>query len=148
MPRIDFSTVEDAKGFDPVPEGTYLCRVDSIKESVTRGGDEMWALRLAIVDGPHKDRCVFDNLPFSPKGLKRVKLLCGALGLDTTGEIELTPNLLIGRTCRVEVNLEEYVDEKGQTKETNTVPFAGYSPVDLEEDGSGAGADDKEEPPF
>lgn len=144
MPRIDFDTIEDAKGFEPVPEGAYLCRVDSIKESVTRGGDEMWALRLAITTGPYAGRLVFDNLPFSPKGLKRVKLFCSALGLDTAGEIELTPDLLIGRTCRVEVRVEEYVDEKGQEKERNAVPFAGYAPVETEEGGDEGNGDDED----
>lgn len=132
MPRIDFSTVEDAKDFTPLPEGEYLCRVDNVKEALTGAGDEMWKLRMAVVEGEHKGRYIFDNLVFSEKALKRAKFVCRCLGIDVSGEVDLTPDMIVGKQANVRVELEEYQDDEGREKKRNRVPFAGYEKPDDE----------------
>jgi len=137
MPRIDFSAVEDAKDFTPLPEGEYLCRVDNVEESLTGAGAEMWKLRLAVVSGEHKGRYVFDNLVFSEKALKRAKFVLRCLGIDVSGEIDVTREMIVGKQANVRVDLEEYADDEGREKKRNRVPFAGYEKPDDDAEPSG-----------
>ncbi len=136
MPRINFSTVDDATDFTPLPEGTYACRIDSVEEARTSRGDEMWKLRLVVTEGEYAGRLIFDNLVFSEKALKRVKFVCSRLGLDVSGELDLTPAMIHGKTCRVRVEIEEYVDEEEKEKTRNRVPFAGYVAAASDVDGA------------
>ena len=126
MPRIDFNHVDDVQDFAPLPDGKYLCRVSDVEEARTQYGDEMWKLRLAVEAGPHRGRYIFDNMVFSDAAMKRVKLICSRLGLDVSGEIELTPALIRGKNCYVTVETEDYEDHEGTTKRRNVVTFAGY----------------------
>ena len=130
MPQIDFRTIEDAQDFTPLPDGKYVCRLDTVEEAATQHGDEMWKLRFKVADGPYQDRLLFDNLVFSEAALKRVKLICARLGLDVSGTLDLTPDLLIGRTCTLTVETEEYEDQEGNVKTRNVIPFAGYERAD------------------
>jgi hypothetical protein len=141
MPKIDFNTVDDVQDFSPIPNGKYLCRVAEVEEAATQHGDEMWKLRFVVESGPHRGRCIFDNLVFSDAALKRVKLICSRLGLDVSRELDLTPSLIKGRTCYVTVETEEYEDHEGRTKRRNVVPFAGYDRVDQQVPGAQVGLD-------
>jgi hypothetical protein len=130
MPRIDFDNVESPSSFAPVPDGEYSVRVGDIEADFTRAGDEMWKLRLLIESGEHQGRILFDNLVFSPKAMPRVKLVCEACGLDTTGVVDLTPAMLLDKLARVTTYIEEYTDDHGVTKARNRVPFDGYSRIE------------------
>jgi hypothetical protein len=126
MSVIDFSKIEDVDDFSPVPAGSYLVRVDEVKEATTQRGDEMWRLRYVIEQGAYSGRCIFDRLVFSEAALPRVKLICSRLGLDVSGELDLRPELIEGCSCVLSVEIDEYEDEEGGTKSRNVVPFAGY----------------------
>jgi hypothetical protein len=130
MPKIDFNKIDDVGGFTPLPDGKYPCRLDDIEESATQYGDEMWKLKFAVTSGEHKGRFIFDNLVFSAKALKRAKLICSRLGVDVSGEVELTPAMLIGKECILTAETEEYENEEGVLKKRNFVPFAGYERLD------------------
>ena len=71
----------------------------------------MWKLRFEVLDGEYRGRYIFDNMVFSDAALKRVKLICSRLGLDVSGEVELTPEVIMGRKCWVTVETEEYEDD-------------------------------------
>lgn len=126
MPRINFNDVPEAGEFSPLPEGRYLCSVDNIEEDVTRDNDEMWKVKFRVEEGPHKGRYLFDNMVFSAKAMSRVKLICSRLGIDVSGEVDLQPNMLIGREVLIDVEIEKYTDRSNQLKERNSIPFAGY----------------------
>ena len=145
MPTIDFSTVDEAADFSPLPDGQYRCRLDQIEPDRTQYGDEMWKLRFAVEDEPFQGRFIFDNLVFSEKALGRVKLICSRLGLDVSGAVDVTPELLRHRVCLIEVESEEYVDEEGNTKKRNVVPFAGYQRVEDSPTGAGAATENAED---
>jgi Protein of unknown function (DUF669) len=147
MPRIDFSSVEDAKDYTPIPEGEYLCRIDKVEEALTGAGNEMWKLRLAVVSGEHKGRFLFDNLVFSEKALKRAKFVCRCLGVDVSGEIDLTPEMIVGKQANVRVEIEEYVDDEGHEKKRNRVPFAGYDKTE-DDDAAEPSGGGREKLPF
>lgn len=130
MPKVNFENVDAPRPFepergDPVPAGTYVSSVVAVEETVTRHGDEMWRLRFAIQEGPHQGRFIWDNLPFSEAALPRLKLACGALGLDIAGEVDLVPEDLLGCSCRLRVSVERH-----EGKRRNKVAFEGYEPVE------------------
>ena len=108
-----------------------------------------------VDSGPHRGRYIFDNMVFSDAALKRVKLICSRLGIDTSRELDLTPDLIKGRSCYVTVETEEYEDQEGNTKQRNVVPFAGYERADgapaatpAAETAGGAEDDSEEDLPF
>ncbi len=59
----------------------------------------------------------------------RIKLLCSVIGLDVSGEIDLTPQMIEGRVCCVEVHVEVYKDHEGSLA-YNNVPFLGFFDVE------------------
>ena len=99
-------------------------------EATTQNGDDMWKLKFVVESGEHRGRYIFDNMVFSDAALKRAKLICSRLGLDVSGELNLTPSVITDRTCNVTVDIEEYEDHKGNIKKRNVVPFAGYERAD------------------
>jgi len=145
MPKINFDQIGDIDDFTPLEEDTYLCRLAEVEEATTQFGDELWKLRWVVAEGPYQGRFIFDNMVFSEAALKRVKLICSCLGLEVSGEVDITPELIKGRMCYVTVEVEEEEVEEGKIKSRNVVPFAGYAPADKE--GSN-GEDDDENLPF
>jgi hypothetical protein len=103
----------------------------------------MWKVRHLVTKGEFKGRYIFDNLVFSEKALKRAKLILRCLGVDVSGEINLTPEMIKRKQAIVTVKLEDYVDDEGREKKRNRVPFAGYEKPDdddITEATSGGGA--------
>jgi hypothetical protein len=127
MPRVDFRAVKEARVRAPLPPGKYGCRVLDVDERTTSNGDPMWRLRLEVLVGEHRGRFVFDNLVFSARALDRLRCFCQSIGLDTSGELDLTPQMIQGKVCRVEVRVEPGND--GQASVRNKVPFRGYEPL-------------------
>ena len=136
MPTVDFDEVADAEDFSPLPAGAYVCRVSGVEEKMSQAGNEMWNLKLVVEEGEYVGRYLFDNLVFVGKALPRVKLVCSRLGIDVSGQVNLLPEMLMGKRARVTVGIEPYIDEHGAQKRRNVVPFAGYEAID----GGGGGA--------
>ncbi len=86
----------------------------------------MWGLKFQVSDGEYAGRYIFDNLVFSTGAMKRVKLICSRLGIDVSGKVKLTPELLLGKRVMLTVAIEEYVSEEKGPGKRNSVPFAGY----------------------
>ena len=89
----------------------------------------MWKLRWAIEGGEHQGRLLFDNMVFNDRAMPRVKLICNVLGLDVSGEVDLEPEMLIGRRAMIETYIEEYTDSNGAQKARNAIPWDGYRAV-------------------
>ena len=51
--KIDLTKIPDAEDFTPIPQGTYLCSLNNVEESVTKNGDPMWKLSFVVKDGEH-----------------------------------------------------------------------------------------------
>lgn len=126
MPEIDFDKVEDVQDYTPVPQGKYRCKLIDVEKSSTQFNDEMWNLRFQILDGEHAGRMIFDRISFSEAGMKRVKFVASRLGFKAEGRQSLEPEMILGRSCVLNVLIEEYTDDEGKHKKRNVVPFAGY----------------------
>ena len=123
--KLDFKKIPDVQEFPPIPEGQYLCQLESVEESATQTGNEMWTVRFVVEDGPHRGRYLWDRLVFSDAAFPRVKLFASSLGIDVSGELDFNPQLVTGRSCYVTVGIEEY-----EGKQRNKVPFHGFAPAD------------------
>ena len=132
MPKIDLSKIDDVSDFSPIPDGKYFCRLVELEEDTTKSGDEMWKLRLKVLMGPHKGRLIFDNMVFSDRAMPRVKHICSSLGLGLSNGLDLTPDLILDRSCYVNVFTDDYTDQEGNIKKTNKVPYTGYEPAKAE----------------
>ncbi|RPH47036.1 MAG: DUF669 domain-containing protein [Planctomycetota bacterium] len=130
MRTIDFSQVPDAGEYTPIPEGRYLAEVESVEEDVNKNGDDVLKLRLRVIEGEHAGAAIFDRLFFTPRALPRVKAVLKALGIEPSGSIEVTPELLQGRKCVIDVLIESYQKTDGSEGKSNVVPFAGYHRAD------------------
>jgi hypothetical protein len=125
MPVINFAALDDS--YEPVPPGQYVAEVTGVEQTQTRSGVEMWRLELTILDGTHEGRRIFDNLVFSERGVRRVKLVADRLGIDVSGEMSLEREDLRDRTCLLDVQIEDYESRDGILRQRNAVPYAGYS---------------------
>lgn len=121
VPRVNLDKVQDP---GPLPEGAYLCRIDSIEPGRSHNQDEMWKLKFSVEQGPYKGRVIHDQLTFSEAALPRVKRLCAAIKLNLTGDSDLTTDMVRGSRLFVSVGIETY---EGQQR--NKVRFNGFAPA-------------------
>lgn len=126
MPKIN-SKAKDVQDFTPPPPGKYLVEVDDIQSSFTKSDDEMWKLKLLIVEGEHEGKNLFDNIVFSEKAMPRAKMICSRFGLDVSKDLDLTEDMLLQRRAIVTVDrIETYEKEDGSTGQSARIAFAGY----------------------
>lgn len=113
-----------------VPAGTYRCRIAEVRPGTTRAGDERWSLRLVVAEGQHVGKqAAWDSLVFSARGRARARMVLQALGLPSTGRVQIEPKDLEGREALVEVRPAEYQSPFGDVVRRNEVPYEGFRPV-------------------
>lgn len=129
--EIDFDAQDAISDFITVPAGTYLCRIAEVRTGTTRAGDERWSMRLVVAEGQHVGKqAAWDSLVFSVRGRTRARTVLHALGLPSSGKVELAPTDLEDCTAFVEVRPSEYESPSGQVIRRNEVPYDGYRPAD------------------
>jgi hypothetical protein len=129
--KLDFTHVEDAESYVSIPEGTYVCRIADVRQSMTREGSQRWSLRLEVVEGEYAGRtAAWDSLIFSQRGMPRVKQVLQRFGFDVSGTLELQPADLIDLRARAQCLIEEYEDKLTGRRQTRLrVPYLGYESV-------------------
>lgn len=126
MPKID-SNAKDVQDFSPIPVGKYLVEVEDIQSSYTNAGDEMWKMKMLIVEGEEEGKYLFDNIVFSEKAMPRAKMICSRFGLDVSKDFDLTEEMLLSRRAIATVDrIESYEKEDGRTAQASRIGFAGY----------------------
>lgn len=114
-----------------VPPGTYRCRIAEVRPGTTRVGDVRWSLRLVVDEGSHAGKqAAWDSLVFSLRGRARARMVLQALGLPSTGKVQLEPKDLEGRVALVEVRPVEYQSPCGHVVRRNEVPYDGFRPAE------------------
>ena len=129
-PEVNWDDVDEFDDFTPIPEGRYLCEAVDVEERFTKGGDEMWNVRWEVLEGECKGRTIFDNIVWSEKAKKRVKMIFKRLGLNTSGSDNPSSSIIIGKQIYIDTTIEDYETDEGQTKQRNIVPYAGYIALD------------------
>jgi hypothetical protein len=140
--QFDFSQVNDVESYVSIPEGTYTCRVAEVREGVARDGSVRWSLRLEVAEGDFAGRtAAWDSLTWSERGIRRVKLVLRALGLDVSGAVDVQSSDLVGLRARATFQPEEREDPlTGRRVVRMRVPFAGYAAANAPH-APGAGAE-------
>lgn len=86
---FDASTVEPSSTFDPLPAGKYMAAITGTEMKPTKDGAGSYLnVELTILDGPYKDRKVWDRLCLNHPNVQTVKIargnlsaLCRAVGV-------------------------------------------------------------------
>ena len=106
--KVNFGEVPDSQDFGTIALGKYpaLMVVDAYQHDeqgnfmldtnqnkvywTNANHDPWWKLKFEILEGPYKDRTLLDNLFFSEKGMRRVKVISTRAGFadDFSGELE------------------------------------------------------------
>ena len=131
MPVINFDEIPDEAHH--VEPGTYTAQVARVDEKMTRAGAEMWELVLDLGrDLTIIDRLVFDET--KPAAMRRVKLICKALGVDVTKELDLTPLHIFNKRAIVDVVPKEFIGNNGQKIISSEVGFSGWRAINADTD--------------
>lgn len=148
--QYDFSRIDDIDSFISIPEGRYACRVAEVREGVSRDGSPRWSLRLEVAVGDYAGRTAgWDSLTWSERGIRRVKHVLDALGLDVSGQVEIVPTDLLGREVLATFQSEEREDAfTGRRVLRLRVPYAGYQAPDVRAPDAGAREANGRDEPF
>ena len=125
--RMDFTNVEDVS-YVSVPEGTYLCQLEDLRERSTRDGSPRWSFRLVVKEGEYAGRtAAWDNVSWTERGMGRAKHVLSKLGFDVSGVVEIDAEELVGKRAHVRIEFEEHLDPVSGIRSVRpSVPYMGY----------------------
>lgn len=103
-PTIDFSTV---KGLEPIPVAAYTATIVQADETTSKAGNTMINIQWKVSGGKYDGRIIFDSWVFTEKTLYRVKANMIALGFPKTFKGAVDPNLLVGKSATIIVEIEQ-----------------------------------------
>lgn len=137
MPRIDVTKVDEASDFTPIPDGTYPCECVEVEVKKTKNGDDMWAVKWSVIGGEFDGKNFYDNLVFTEAAMSRVKMVAKRVaGIDVdSGPFDFEPYHIEGKRAMIEVEINDYVDDKGKKRQNNKPTFGGYNYYDEGADG-------------
>lgn len=104
---LDFSDIRDAD--QPWPAGIYgPARITKAEKKLSQSGNTYWSLMFRVQEGEAVGSNFFYNITLSPKSMMFAKRDLNRLGIDTTGEVSLAPELFLGRAAMLRVGIREY----------------------------------------
>lgn len=135
MPTIDFTQVV---ALEPLPAGSYLATIVKAEEGMSENGNQKIDLQWKIEGEPFDGRLVFDTLTFTEKTMFRVKQALTSLGFPKDFKGDVTPDLLVGKTARIVVEIEastkvdadgELYPPRNRVRKVKTIGLAAAAPV-------------------
>lgn len=103
--KIDFTGVES---FVLCEEGKHTVRVKEVEDKRSQNGNDMYSFKYEVVNGISAGATLYDNCVITEKALWKLKSVLSALGVKADGKIVVDSDKLVGKTCIVSVNHEEY----------------------------------------
>lgn len=103
--KLDFSGVE---AFVKCAEGQHIVKLVEIEESESQAGNDMLSATFQVVKGQSTGAKLYENFVLTEKALWKLQSYLTAIGMKADGRITLDLDKLIGKTCIVEVEHEEY----------------------------------------
>ena len=131
--------VEPNAGFDPIPADKYIAMITASQMKPTKNGNGSYLeLELTILEGPYKDRKLWDRLCLSHSNSQTVKIargnlsaICRAVGVlqpRDSSELHNIP-LCITVRCKKRDDNDEISNEiKGYAKKESAVGKAQQAP--------------------
>lgn len=130
--KIDMTGVES---FNKASEGQHVCKILSIEEKYSQGGNAMLQCCFEVVKGEDKGCRVYENYPLVEQALWKLKGMLQAVGMKAEGKISLDLDKLIGKQLIIEVIHEEYNgQERARVSECRKLSAASEDEEDFEED--------------
>jgi len=77
MPIIEFDA-PSSEGFQPLPEGTYWLRIESVEQSTSSAGNPQLVVKTRVVDGEYANKSVTIWYSLTPKSTWKLKALLDA----------------------------------------------------------------------
>lgn len=108
--KLDFSGVE---AYVKCAEGQHVVKLTEIEEGTSQAGNDMLSATFKVVKGQSTGAVLYDNFVLTEKALWKLQSFLMAVGMKADGKITLDLDKLIGKTCIVEVEHEEY---EGKTR--------------------------------
>lgn len=108
--KLDFSNVE---AYIKCAEGQHIVKLVEMEETESQAGNDMLAATFQVVKGQSTGAKLYDNFVLTEKALWKLQSFLMAVGMKADGKIVLDIDKLIGKTCIVEVEHEEY---EGKTR--------------------------------
>ena len=106
---FDPRSVEPQSDFEAIPPGKYIVLIEEAEVKQTKAGNGHYInLRLSVIEGPHKNRKVFDNINIdNPSaqcveiGLRSLSALGLALGLNAITDTAQLLNRIVTAHIKV-----------------------------------------------
>ena len=150
--EVDMSGVDASTGFELIPEGTYVVKVEGAEETESSKGTPGMKLSLTILGPAYEGRKLWDTIWLSPKALPMARQRLEAMGVDIPdGPLRIDEALLYGRAFKAVVRHEPWEDRDGNQRVSERVKgyeSAAAVPNDMPADplGSKAKSSDDEIP--
>lgn len=103
--KLDFSNVE---AYVKCAEGQHVAKLVEIEEAESQAGNDMLSATFQVIKGASTGAKLYDNFVLTEKALWKLQSFLNAIGMKADGKIVLDLDKLIGKTCIVEVEHEEY----------------------------------------
>lgn len=104
MKTINWNDVPDSQ-FEVLPEGEYIGKIIECTESVSKGGDEMWKVKIQVKGTKN---LIFTNLLFTEQMLFNVKKIYEAIYDEDNLPPQISSQQLVGKIVGFNTKHQEY----------------------------------------
>ena len=139
--KLDFSGVES---FVKCAEGQHIVKLVEIEENESQAGNDMLSATFKVVKGQSTGAVLYDNFVLTEKALWKLQSFLVAVGMKADGKMMLDLDKLVGKTCIVEVEHEEY-DGKTRARIQEFKKLASKAAEEEEDEDIEEDIDDEEE---
>ena len=134
--------MEGVESFRRCPEGEWLAKLKKIELGESQGsGDECLKAQFEVIDGRAKGDTVFETFSLNEKALWKLKSFLEAIGMKSTGKLNLDLDKLEGKVCIIDVIHDEYQGKK----RAKIASYINPEDVEPEDDEEIVEEDDEEE---
>lgn len=137
--KLDFSGVE---AYVKCAEGQHVVKLVEIEETESQAGNDMLNATFKVIKGQSTGATLYDNFVLTEKALWKLQAFLMAVGMKADGKIVLDLDKLVGKTCIVEVEHEEY---EGKTR-ARIQEFKKLGAVESDDDYEDDDEDEDDEP--
>lgn len=135
--KIPWDKEESGGGRGKFKEDDYLVKIVSAKsvrskEKDTPGIEFVFKFK----DGKYKGKKLTENVWITPKSLRRLRMLCSAVGIKTPKKAaKLDLSKFPGKELGIAIEDDVYKNSRGKKVKSSTVAFEGFMSVDELESG-------------
>lgn len=126
--KLDFTEVE---AFVKCEEGEHVVKLIEIEESESQAGNDMLSATFQVVKGNSTGAKLYDNFVLTEKALWKLQSFLTAVGIKADNKVILDLDKLVGKTCIVSVEHEEYDGKtRARIQEFKKLEAKKYEPDD------------------